>query len=75
MQQLKDVIVRDDMTFCVSTVVLPFAAMRGAEYETMIFRADYFGEIVDFADLYCDRYGSPEAAAAGHARAVAEWVP
>ena len=71
----KDIIVRDSHYFMVSTVLLPFAAHRGGEYETMIFRATADGEVVDFDDLYCDRYGSPAAARAGHTRAVAEWVP
>jgi hypothetical protein len=58
--------------FMVSTVRLPDILVwtDRMPYETMVFRVDENG-VIDFTDLYCDRYSSESGARVGHGLAVA----
>ena len=54
--------------YCVSTTFLPIMH-HGGQYETMVFESDG-KEINDFADLYCERYGTEDVARTGHIQTV-----
>jgi hypothetical protein len=53
--------------FMVSTVRLPDILVwtDRTPYETMVFRVNENG-VIDFTDLYCDRYSSETEARVGH---------
>jgi hypothetical protein len=66
--------------YVVSTVKLtdPFGFTAnihyvGGEYETMVFPADANGEVADWTERDCQRYGNMEAALEGHEVMVAAW--
>lgn len=43
-------------------------------WETMVFRCNKNGEVIDWIDLDVDRYNSREEADRGHYRMVMKWV-
>ena len=54
--------------YCVSTTFLPFLR-PGCRYETIVVQLD--GEqVVDFSDLYLERYGTEDVARTGHIQTV-----
>ena len=62
--------------YVVSTVKLTdlFGIHVGGEYETMVFPADANGEVADWLERDCQRYGNMEAALEGHEVMVAAWA-
>jgi hypothetical protein len=62
--------------YVVSTVKLtdPFGVYVGGEYETMVFPADANGEVADWTERDCQRYGNMSAALEGHEVMVAAWA-
>lgn len=57
----------------VSTVDLQMRGY-GGRYETMVFRSDVEGKVLDWLELQCNRYDTVQDAARGHADIVAEWL-
>lgn len=53
--------------YMVSTVAL------GDGFETMVFHADTKGNVTDWAELDCNRYGTRYAATQGHKTMLRKW--
>jgi hypothetical protein len=77
MLDMKNIIVRGDKTYLVSTVDIgsELAAMTDYRFETMVFPCDSHGTVTDYVELYNKRYAAKTNAMRGHAAAIEGFQP